>query len=284
MKRRGFTLIELLVVIAIIAILAAILFPVFAQAREKARQISCASNMQQIGLAILQYVQDYDESYPIAWDDNTSVSGGTTWPVLVQPYIKNGSAAHLYGGAEVGGVWSCPDYPSQTNAPAGMQETYFQYRALNDVIDDNYWGPGNAAPHNHAMPTVLNEINSPAEKIMIFEARNQGNCSGWPANPGDGTLSTWQGNFASAGQNPPGAACDIADAHAFDSHATGWQGGAADTCWGTYSDNWVYRHAGDTMQNLVFCDGHVKAMRKGSISYTNNVDNYPSKHDPTAPY
>src|ERR1700722_16915261 len=64
MKRTGFTLIELLVVIAIIAILAAILFPVFAAAREKARQTSCASNLKQIGLAILQYAQDYDELYP----------------------------------------------------------------------------------------------------------------------------------------------------------------------------------------------------------------------------
>ena len=64
MKRRGFTLIELLVVIAIIAILAAILFPVFARAREKARQASCSSNQKQIALGILMYAQDYDEAFP----------------------------------------------------------------------------------------------------------------------------------------------------------------------------------------------------------------------------
>jgi prepilin-type N-terminal cleavage/methylation domain-containing protein len=64
MKRNGFTLIELLVVIAIIAILAAILFPVFAKVREKARQASCASNEKQLGLAFVQYIQDYDESMP----------------------------------------------------------------------------------------------------------------------------------------------------------------------------------------------------------------------------
>ncbi len=64
-KKQGFTLIELLVVIAIIAILAAILFPVFAQAREKARQTTCASNEKQMGLAILQYQQDYDEMFPM---------------------------------------------------------------------------------------------------------------------------------------------------------------------------------------------------------------------------
>ncbi|HEX5324935.1 MAG TPA: hypothetical protein VFW40_14205, partial [Capsulimonadaceae bacterium] len=81
-----------------------------------------------------------------------------------------------------------------------------------------------------------------------------------------------------------GNVTDLADKHAFDSTASGWQGGANDTCWGGFSDNFVYRHAGGTMQNLIFCDGHVKAMRKGTISYAQNIDNYPSKHDPTAPF
>lgn len=78
--RRGFTLIELLVVIAIIAILAAILFPVFARAREKARQTSCLSNIKQIGLALMMYSEDYDERYPC--------TGGAWWSPLM-PYVKN---------------------------------------------------------------------------------------------------------------------------------------------------------------------------------------------------
>src|ERR1700722_18508397 len=84
---RGFTLIELLVVIAIIAILAAILFPVFAQAREKARAISCLSNEKQVNLAILMYTEDYDETYPE--DGIFYFYSGTGWSSLISPYVKN---------------------------------------------------------------------------------------------------------------------------------------------------------------------------------------------------
>jgi prepilin-type N-terminal cleavage/methylation domain-containing protein/prepilin-type processing-associated H-X9-DG protein len=86
-KCSAFTLIELLVVIAIIAILAAILFPVFAQAREKARQTACLSNSKQIGIALMMYAQDYDEVYPIGAHNNTNP--GTRWSSLIQPYSKN---------------------------------------------------------------------------------------------------------------------------------------------------------------------------------------------------
>src|SRR6201990_2055763 len=88
--RRGFTLIELLVVIAIIAILAAILFPVFAQAREKARQTSCLSNEKQMGLSLIQSSQDYDETFPVGFVLGAP-SGwlNLSWPVFVQPYVKN---------------------------------------------------------------------------------------------------------------------------------------------------------------------------------------------------
>ncbi len=96
-QSKGFTLIELLVVIAIIAILAAILFPVFARAREKARQTSCLSNMKQLGLASLCYCEDYDERFPPnligqivipGYDDGISHGGITTWSVIL-PYVRN---------------------------------------------------------------------------------------------------------------------------------------------------------------------------------------------------
>lgn len=90
MKHRGFTLIELLVVIAIIAILAAILFPVFAQAREKARQISCVSNGKQMGIGLYMYAQDYDEHLPRVYTATNGVNNGPRdWKDDIQPYIKN---------------------------------------------------------------------------------------------------------------------------------------------------------------------------------------------------
>lgn len=137
MNRRGFTLIELLVVIAIIAILAAILFPVFAQARAKARQAACLSNFKQVGLGLLMYLQDYDDSYPL----NRFISPITgaaiaNWKYMVLPYIKNiqvyecpesrAQQAHLMGdtvrkwrGSRLDETWAdChPDSPWNTNDP-----------------------------------------------------------------------------------------------------------------------------------------------------------------------
>lgn len=95
-RKPGFTLIELLVVIAIIAILAAILFPVFARAREKARATTCTSNVKQICLGITMYTQDYDEHLPyLSWNNNNTL--GLHWQDLTNPYTKNEA------------VWHCPD-------------------------------------------------------------------------------------------------------------------------------------------------------------------------------
>ena len=100
--RYGFTLIELLVVIAIIAVLAAILFPVFSRARAKARQTSCLSNVKQIGLALMMYAQDYDEVYPVV--DHTT---GYDWWMPLQSYVKNAQ------------VFRCPAYRADpTTEPA----------------------------------------------------------------------------------------------------------------------------------------------------------------------
>ena len=99
-KKRGFTLIELLVVIAIIAILAAILFPAFAKARESARRISCVNNMKQIGTALMQYTQEYDEKLPASRTDSAAPS--PAWPDMVKPYLQDA------------GVYKCPSNTSTT--------------------------------------------------------------------------------------------------------------------------------------------------------------------------
>ena len=122
--RRGFTLIELLVVIAIIAILAAILFPVFARAREKARQSSCLSNLKQIATATLTYAQDYDETMPLFLHSGINLTAQTR----VQPYMMNEQ------------IWVCPsgsdnyyyywDNPTGTGAVTGIRGSYGYNRAL----------------------------------------------------------------------------------------------------------------------------------------------------------
>lgn len=132
-KNSAFTLIELLVVIAIIAILAAILFPVFAQAREKARSISCLSNLKQVGTAVNMYVQDYDETFPkLGWNNGTpheaalpdgrTYQGWVTWPLLFNPYIKNASA-DINGQGSTTGVFVCSSDSHPKNPGWAPQDT-----------------------------------------------------------------------------------------------------------------------------------------------------------------
>lgn len=129
-ERNAFTLIELLVVIAIIAILAAILFPVFARARENARRASCASNLKQIGLGIMQYSQDYDERMPSGrMSFNNADNVGGNWQVMLQPYIKSYQ------------LFACPSNTRNTNLmldgedsnPGGVSKTVVSYTAPIDA-------------------------------------------------------------------------------------------------------------------------------------------------------
>ena len=106
-RQSAFTLIELLVVIAIIAILAAILFPVFGRARENARRSSCQSNLKQIGLGLLQYTQDYDEKFP-ALRNNAALNGNGGPFVVIQPYLKSAQ------------IFQCP---SETTGPLDATAT-----------------------------------------------------------------------------------------------------------------------------------------------------------------
>ena len=121
MQKKGFTLIELLVVIAIIAILAAILFPVFAKAREKARQTTCASNMKQLGLAFLQYYQDYDEKFPDSYNAGAGNAGSPdNWADQIYSYVK------------ADGIYHCPD--DSNSAPSTSYGMNVNLRAQSDAV------------------------------------------------------------------------------------------------------------------------------------------------------
>lgn len=176
--RRAFTLIELLVVIAIIAILAAILFPVFAQARAKARQTTCLSNHKQIALATLMYTQDYDETLPFAACNPTGLPL-VMWYDLVEPYVKSGTAGEFNpvagpAGRKFAPFWVCPDFrnsaiPSRVGDPAP-----FAYPAAQLDPGMSYAANGNIMPMFRAPApdpfpgkiTSLSGLEAPSQVVM----------------------------------------------------------------------------------------------------------------------
>jgi prepilin-type N-terminal cleavage/methylation domain-containing protein/prepilin-type processing-associated H-X9-DG protein len=175
-KQFGFTLIELLVVIAIIAILAAILFPVFAQAREKARAISCLSNAKQIGTAQMMYLQDYDETFGFAWGGSNSdhfING-------LQPYIKNSFGVVNNPGSATG-AWECP-----SAGTIGTNRVSAAYSTNGNLMGVAYsWngGPGTESPEHRSLSMA--GIQRPAEVIAIAETNRAMNANGTGDSPTD---------------------------------------------------------------------------------------------------
>jgi prepilin-type N-terminal cleavage/methylation domain-containing protein/prepilin-type processing-associated H-X9-DG protein len=192
--RRAFTLIELLVVIAIIAILAAILFPVFARARENARRASCQSNLKQIGISMLQYAQDYDERV-VPWDQSIAgftfngYNGEARWPDLLQPYIKSTQ------------VFNCPSvspatYPgAQFTLPKNLHYGY-NYRATafaaaagcasNCGVDLNQF---NAGPPAFFVGANLAAIENTAGTLWVTDSDPTLATETMRIGPGDGTTN-----------------------------------------------------------------------------------------------
>ncbi|MDR3707302.1 MAG: DUF1559 domain-containing protein [Capsulimonadaceae bacterium] len=144
-QTNGFTLIEILIVIAIIAILAAVLFPVFSQAREKARQTACASNLKQLGLACSQYEQDYDETVPCGLNN---WGGGRGWAGQIYPYVKSLA------------VFLCPD---DTN-PIDV----ISYGCNSNMVGYS----STASPGPYPIPAQVSMMISPAKTVMLFEVKN----------------------------------------------------------------------------------------------------------------
>jgi prepilin-type N-terminal cleavage/methylation domain-containing protein/prepilin-type processing-associated H-X9-DG protein len=242
-RRFGFTLIELLVVIAIIALLAAILFPVFARARENARKSTCQNNLKQISVGVLQYIQDYDERYPYSVQTTAGCSWGTCenmnpadpdynrpdlpfgvyqkrrigWQHLALPYVKNGQ------------IFKCPSSSWNSNQGTGNDNTQQvgQNYYINREISGSYNSPQNSK--------VASDLSWSAATILIGEAPNYG---------GVGCESNWTDGW-------------------------GWTDGH-DTL---LTRNALNRHLDGS--NYAFADGHVKFYSQESLRHLQVAANNP---------
>ena len=234
---RAFTLIELLVVIAIIAILAAILFPVFAQAREKARQATCQSNLKQIGNAMMMYVQDYDETLGFNYHYNLARTQLWWWEDDIQPYCKSYNVVY------------CPSSPAgqiYNNAGGGLRAGFlptwperFRYGYIANTASFNP-GPNHCAtvkPGGSCNPPLAScggnctsgvsmaTIDAPASTLLVTE--------GW-------TKEIWRIDTTTAWINRPGYIPTAID---------------------TKANNTLEQRHSD-MHNLLYADGHVKSAKK----------------------
>jgi len=233
-RKTGFTLIELLVVIAIIAILAAILFPAFARARENARRASCQSNLKQMGLGFAQYLNDYDGRYPYGADHvllSTTMdeSLGHVWMDKLQPYVKSYQ------------IYTCPSSKAIVGAYGTVDNTGIPNRlwigyAYNAYLDGTRW------PNDGTMGITPTEstIGKPSETVLTMDNAScngnaVGSCLGYVSGPYTiDNQSAVDVNF-----EPP-----VSTSQPYDQINIG-------------------RHLGTN--NVLFCDGHVKALQKAKL-------------------
>jgi prepilin-type N-terminal cleavage/methylation domain-containing protein/prepilin-type processing-associated H-X9-DG protein len=246
-SRRAFTLIELLVVIAIIAILAAILFPVFAQARDKARQTACLSNIKQLGLGFQQYSQDYDETLPFA---GIGMTVGGPWDRLVTPYtsisVTAGGVTGDAGAEARASILKCPSDAilrqavGSTTAYTPRTYQYVRARNCSGYTDSS----GTAIPafttrgvSNAGRVITLAELGKPAETLQLAELPHSDNRAQYEYSPAADRPSNVV-NSCGAQDSGIGVGKTL--------HSNGW--------------------------NYLFCDGHAKWHRPEQTVDTNPGD------------
>ena len=240
-RMQGFTLIELLVVIAIIAILAAILFPVFAKAREKARQISCLSNTKQLGLAFTQYSQDNDEKNP--GGVNWYFPGGNGWAGQIYPYVKSKQ------------VFLCP-----SDATGSPEHSSYGYNSNNTA-------PTGATVDGYSIAKYI----APAKTVLLFEVQGNyfGATDGWDVST-DANDNSGSGGYSPAGFGVSGAgnADVVSGAGAFNAPvnllmATGYLRNVTSSDYSRFAAP-TGRHTDGA--NYLMADDHAKWFRPSAVS------------------
>ena len=247
LRSRGFTLIELLVVIAIMAILASILFPAFARARENARRASCQSNMKQLGLAFLQYSQDNDEKLPLGIQgfafNGVFYTTGLGWGGSIFTYAKSAQ------------VYVCPSDTTAANA-TGLPVSYAYNEAIPFPVNGSAGIQASIPAFTATSRTVmLFEIRGANAPVSVLDENNSsGNTRFSPSGYGEDCQVIQNVND---GASPAGRPLKFATGYMDNSNYT------SSTC-NQFSDGAGGRHL-DTA-NYLMVDGHVKAYRGGSVS------------------
>lgn len=249
-KQSAFTLIELLVVIAIIAILAAILFPVFAQAREQARKTMCASNARQLGLGEAMYIQDYDEQFTPYYSAVFRTASGIVysgsnkyWPELIAPYVQKAGKTNATTDQatlnDLSPVYRCPDAPFN----AQLAETWGYGNVTSYGINDDIVNWRTPTPGTQSyQPVALAAIAAPAGTALLAE--------------------TW--DYDNNGQMPGRAICYTYFESVSGINGAQWSLDGRHNA--AFKKTTATQLADPKSNNTVtFCDGHVKVVKTGDL-------------------
>lgn len=279
--KRAFTLIELLVVIAIIAILAAILFPVFAQAKAAAKKTSALSAVKQIALGATMYMGDNDDTFPMSeYGGGGSGTEHITWTTVIFPYIKSGDKTRSAAGNDISfgkeGIFRSPGNP-QAVKPYPSESGGYSYAVHETLFVDNFEHAGlsnQGAPNPGVPGSVVDQV---ADKIILMErGTNDTPDSGnnWQYAWFSPWQNMWVGSVLTTPGNPSSLKRDGVDVYTkgssvysplFDSDCVRTINDSAWEC-GAHAR---YRYTESAP--MAFADGHAKSIKKGGVKWFQNI-------------